>query len=95
MDIDKEADCWSCEYSDFNLSNGKLVCTAEEGNRPDSCPLVNTEKVEIIETGVPPIKRRLVSGDSWQSKMVRPAGLEPATLGLEGRCSIQMSYGRR
>ena len=27
-------------------------------------------------------------------RLVRPAGLEPATLGLEGRCSIQMSYGR-
>ena len=26
--------------------------------------------------------------------MVRPAGLEPATYGLEGCCSIQLSYGR-
>ncbi len=26
--------------------------------------------------------------------LVRPAGFEPAATGLEGRCSIQLSYGR-
>ena len=28
------------------------------------------------------------------SELARPAGLEPAATGLEGRCSIQLSYGR-
>jgi hypothetical protein len=29
-----------------------------------------------------------------RTNLARPAGLEPATLGLEGRCSIRLSYGR-
>jgi hypothetical protein len=32
--------------------------------------------------------------DIQLSGPARPAGVEPAARGLEGRCSIQLSYGR-
>ena len=32
--------------------------------------------------------------NTFHQRMARPEGLEPSTLGLEGRCSIQLSYGR-
>ncbi len=43
------------------------------------------------------LKRRACQeASSFQSLiwMARPAGVEPATLRLEGACSIQLSYGR-
>ncbi len=43
--------------------------------------------------GAPPAARAPgVGGCAWRAR-VPPAGLEPATLCLEGRCSIRLSYG--
>ena len=34
-------------------------------------------------------------GSGRQIKATRPEGLEPSTYGLEIRCSVQLSYGRK
>ena len=38
---------------------------------------------------------RAPRGEAAKRRPARLAGLEPATTGLEGRCSIQLSYRRK
>ncbi len=38
------------------------------------------------------VKVRCLTGLAIPQKMVSPQGFEPRTHGLEGRCSIQLSY---
>ena len=55
--------------------------------RQDSEPLATSEASRGASRGRP-------GAATSRSEVARPAGLEPATPGLEGRCSIQLSYGR-
>ncbi len=69
----------------------RAVLRVEWGGRWDSNPRRPDPQSGALPTELRPPS---LSGCDCNQFVARPAGLEPATLGLEGRCSIRLSYER-
>ena len=56
--------------------------------------MVRERGLEPPRLAAPDPKSGASASSATPARVVRPPGLEPGTYGLEGRCSIRLSYER-
>ena len=82
--LTKKSDFDCKSMSSIGFGEGQKQTGCEQNNN-------NPKPLQMVDLGT---KKEPLSSTDIGSKQTRPAGLEPATYGLEIRCSIRLSYGR-
>jgi hypothetical protein len=70
MEIQENKTCWSCNHSDFNPTNGKLICSfkedIKESKRPELCPLDIRKQEKVINIESHP---KLIRFGDWHKQV--------------------------